>query len=121
MNIYVHFVTTFNVDYITRVHAPSYRTMKNWFNEFDRGRRSLKDELRKGRPKTAVVSENIDAVREVIMQDRHVTYREIDATLSISSTSIHSTLHEHLAVKNFCSRWIPESLKKIRLRCFKTR
>ncbi|XP_037952518.1 uncharacterized protein LOC119682999 [Teleopsis dalmanni] len=77
--------------------APSYSTVKNWLNEFNRGRRSLKDEFREGRPKTAVVPDNIDVVRELIMQDRHVTYREIQASLSISPTSIHSILHEHLA------------------------
>ena len=74
--------------------APSYSTVKNWFNKFNRGRHSLKDEVRKGRPKTADVSENIDTVREQIMQDRHVTYHEIEASLVISSTSIHSILHE---------------------------
>ena len=47
--------------------------VKNWFNEFNRGRRSLKDEVREGRPKTAVVSDNIDAVRELIVQYRFVT------------------------------------------------
>ena len=47
--------------------------MKNWSNEFSSGRRSLKDKVREGRPKTAIVPENIDAVRELIMQDRHVT------------------------------------------------
>ena len=56
--------------------------------------------------------ENIDAVRELIMQDHHVTYREIQASLGIAFTSIHSILHEHLAVKMICSRWISESLKK---------
>uniref|UniRef100_A0A0K2T577 Mariner transposase [Bombyx mori] n=1 Tax=Lepeophtheirus salmonis TaxID=72036 RepID=A0A0K2T577_LEPSM len=46
------------------------------------------------------------------MQDRHVTYREI---LGISSTSIHSILHVHLAEKKVCSRWIRtvrQSLKR---------
>ena len=62
--------------------APSYSTVKNWFNEFNRGRSSLKDELSEGPPKTAVVADNIDAVRELIMQDRHVTYREIEASLA---------------------------------------
>ena len=47
--------------------APSYSTMKSWFNSFNCERRSLKDEVREGRPKTAVVSEIIDAVRELIM------------------------------------------------------
>ena len=44
--------------------------------------------------KTAVVPENFDAVHELIMQYRYVTYREIKASSGISSTSIHSILHE---------------------------
>ena len=55
--------------------APSYSTMKNWFNEFNCGQRLLKEEDGEGSPKTAVAPENIDAVRELIMQDRHVPYR----------------------------------------------
>ena len=54
--------------------------------------------------------ENIDVVRELIMQDHHVTYREIEASLGISSTSIHSILHEHLAAKKICSRRILHNL-----------
>ena len=55
------------------------RTVYRWFSEFTRGRISLADSSREGRPFSAVVPENIDAVRELIMQDRHVTYREIAA------------------------------------------
>ena len=84
--------------------------MKNWFPEFNYGQRSLKDKVCEGHLKIAVVSENIDAVRELIMQDRNVTYREIEASLGISSTSIPPILHEQLAVKKICSRWIPHNL-----------
>ena len=56
------------------------------------------------------LSENIVAVRELIMQESHVTCREIEASLGISSTSIHSILHEHLGVKKICCRWIPHNL-----------
>ena len=59
-----------------------------------------------GPPKIAVVSENINAVHELIMQDRHVTCREIKASLGISSTSIHSILQ----LKKICSRWIRHNL-----------
>lgn len=90
--------------------APTLQTVYNWYNEFKRGRKSLKDEPREGRPKTAVTPENIDAVRELIMQDRHVTYLEIEATLGISATSIHKILHEHLGVRKLCARWIPHLL-----------
>ncbi|XP_040582119.1 uncharacterized protein [Lepeophtheirus salmonis] len=91
--------------------APSYSTVKNWSNEFSRGPRPLKDELRKGRRQTIFVPENIDAVSELIMQDHHVTTREIEAALGISSTSIHSILYVDLAVKkDVCSRWILDNL-----------
>jgi len=62
------------------------------------------------------VLENINAVRELIMQDRHRTYREIEASLSIYSTSIHFTLHKHMRKNKFVylvgSRIISQSLKK---------
>ena len=78
--------------------------MKNWFNEFNCGQRSLKDEIREGPTETAVVPENIDAVRELIMQDRHVTYRELELCWGIFSSSIDSILHEQLAAKDFSCR-----------------
>ena len=43
-------------------------------------------------------------MRQLILEDRHVTYREIETTLGISG------LHEHLIVKKICSRWIPHNL-----------
>ena len=46
----------------------------------------------------------------LILQDRHVTYREIETTLVISGTSIDSILHQYLTVKKICSRWIPQNL-----------
>ena len=54
--------------------------MKRWYNEFNRGRHSLTDEFRKYRPKSVVGLENINAVQKMIMQDRRVTYCEIEAT-----------------------------------------
>ena len=51
--------------------------MKNSLNVFNCGRRSQKDEVREGPSKTAVVSERIVGVCELIMQDRHVTYHKI--------------------------------------------
>ena len=70
----------------------------------------IQDEFREGSPKSVVVPETIDVVRQLILQDRHVTYREIETTLGISGTSTHSILHEHSSVKKICSRWIPHNL-----------
>ena len=51
-------------------------------------------------------------MQKLIIQDRHVTYCEIEATLGISPISIYKILHEHLAVKKIYSPWIPHNLTK---------
>lgn len=58
----------------------SFETLKRWFNEFKRGRRSLVNECR---PKSVVLSKNIDVVQKVGMQDRHVINCKIEATLRL--------------------------------------
>ena len=90
--------------------ALSRTSVYRWYGEFNRGRSSFQDEFREGCPKSVVVPKTIDAVRQLILQDRHVTYREIKTTLGISGTIIHSILYEHLTVKKICSRWIPHNL-----------
>ena len=50
----------------------------------------MKDEVREDRPKADVVPKNIDAVREVITQYRHVTYREIEASLGFRIIDLFS-------------------------------
>ena len=47
---------------------------------------------------------------QLILQDRHVTYRGIETTLGVSGISLYSILHEHLTVKQISSRWIPHNL-----------
>ena len=60
--------------------APSRTSVVyRWYGEFNRGRSSLQDEFREGRSKSVVVPETINAVRQLILHDRHVTYREIEA------------------------------------------
>ena len=91
--------------------APSRNSVYRWYGEFNRGHSSLQDVFCDGRPKSVVILGIIDAVRQLILQYRHVSYREIEKTLGISGTSIHSILHEHLTVK--CgSHTICQSLKK---------
>ena len=63
--------------------------MKNCFNEFNRGRNSLKDEFREGpHPCATHVSEDIDAVRVLIMQDRHVRYSPSSHWISHNLTNV---------------------------------
>ncbi|GBP30413.1 hypothetical protein EVAR_18212_1 [Eumeta japonica] len=61
----------------------SKTSVQHWFSEFNRGQYMLTDEFREGRSKSIVVPRNIDAVWELIEQNRHFTYREIKASLGI--------------------------------------
>ena len=83
----------------------------------------LQDEFHDGRPKSVVVPETIDAVRQLILQDCHVTYRKIVTILGIIGTSIHSILREHLIQfvnrpKKCSFQLVERYAPKIRSRCF---
>ncbi|TND00015.1 MAG: mariner transposase [Bacteroidetes bacterium] len=92
------------------VDAPSKTTICRWYNEFKRGRKSCEDDPRSGRPSTSVTDENIDAVRELVKDNRRITYKEIKATLGISSSAVRTILHERLGFRKVCSRWVPHRL-----------
>ena len=48
-------------------------------------------------------------MRKLILQDRHVTFREIETTIGIMYTNIPTVLHKNFIVKKNCSHWIPHS------------
>ena len=89
-----------------------WTSVYRWYGEFNRGRSSLQDEFHEGRPNSVVDPETIDAMRQLIFRDRHVTYREIETTLGISGTSIYSILHGHFTAKKIFSRLVKRMLQK---------
>ena len=87
--------------------APSGTTV---FTEFKRGRTSLKDEERSGRPTSVVTEETISAVEALIKEDPCRTYKDIEGALGMSSPSVSTILHQHLRVRIISSRWVPHHL-----------
>lgn len=87
----------------------SFTTVKCCYNEFNRSHHQRGGEIREGRPKLVVVSENIDDVQELITQDCHVRLNQAQALLPLAYIKI---LHDHLAVKKVCSCQIPYNLTK---------
>ncbi|GBP59632.1 hypothetical protein EVAR_46000_1 [Eumeta japonica] len=58
-------------------------TVRRWYSEFDCGRVSLHDEIREGRPSTAMTEENVATVRKLIEESQRITYEEIRGHLGI--------------------------------------
>ena len=48
-----------------------------WFSRFKSGEMSLDDQPRSGRPSTARIDENVEKIREIILEDRRRTLEEV--------------------------------------------
>ena len=81
--------------------------MTRWYAEFGRSRVSLCDEIREGRPATALTEENVAVVKGLIKENLRITYEEIRRHLKIGMSQ---TLHDYLKVRKLCCRWIPHEL-----------
>lgn len=90
--------------------APSLATVFNWFGEFRRGRTTLEDEPRSGRPTEIVTSETIATVETLIKENPRITYHIIEEALHLSPPQVASILHEHLHVRKRTARWVPHIL-----------
>ena len=90
--------------------APSRATVFNWFAEFRRGRASLEDEQRSGRPVSVAHEDSIAAVEKLVKADPRVTCHQIEASLGLSSASLNRIMHDHLQLRKLSARWIPHLL-----------
>ena len=74
--------------------APGKSIIIEWYDEFKRARTNIDDAERSGRPKSAVVLENITKVHKIVLGDRKLKLREIPDTLKISEGSVFTILHD---------------------------
>ena len=87
--------------------APSYAQVKFWVGEFKRGRTSLEDEARSGRPLDATDEEMCKKVRDLVYSDRRIQVEEIAQALGISHGSVSTILHDRLGMHKLTARWVP--------------
>ena len=90
--------------------VPSYAQVKFWVGEFKRGKTSLEDEARSGRPLDATDDEMCKKVRDLVYSDRRIQVEEIAQALGISHGSVSSILHDRLGMRKLTARWVPKSL-----------
>ncbi|XP_066976074.1 protein GVQW3-like [Macrobrachium rosenbergii] len=92
-------------------NAPKKSTTYKWITRFRSGRDDVEDDPRSGRPSTSVCEENIDAVRNLIEEDRRITTELVADTLNISVGSAYTILVESLGLSKLSARWVPKLLR----------
>ena len=90
--------------------APALSTVKKWAAEFKRGRESLEDDPRSGRPSTATTQENIDRIHQMIMNDRRLTISHLANVISISRERVENILRNELDMSKVSARLVPRLL-----------
>ena len=93
-------------------HAPSRTSVFEWFAEFRRGRRSLDDAPRSGRPVEVTTEDKVAAVRAMVEEDARVTVAQLARITGISAGSVVTVVHEKLGLSKVCARWIPHRLSE---------
>ena len=91
-------------------YFPSSSTIKRWVKEFQRGRESLEDDPRSGRPTTSTSPENIEKVHKLVIENRRISLYELEEATGISDGSIHNILHDELHMSKVCAKWVPKML-----------
>ena len=81
-----------------------------WHKEFQEGRERVENEEHDRRPRSSITDENIQAVRDILEDDRRVTVSEIAEQVGVSYGSCQTIITEHLGFRKVCARWVPRLL-----------
>ena len=81
-----------------------------WFSKFRKGRDSVKDDHRTGRPKTSINNNQVELVREKLMSDRQLTAGELSGELAISFRSVQTILTDNQGIRRIAAKFVPRLL-----------
>ena len=81
-----------------------------WYKRFQDGREDVEDDERPGRPSTSTTDENVEKVKEMVMNDRRITVREVADDVGISIGSCHEIFLNVLGMKHVAVKFVPKLL-----------
>jgi len=86
--------------------------VKQWCNEFKKGRERVKNMAYPHCPCTSITTQNIEAVRKFIEGNRHFTVFEISHKLQISCENVQSIIRNELGFQKMSACWISKLLNE---------
>ncbi|XP_018058121.1 PREDICTED: histone-lysine N-methyltransferase SETMAR-like [Atta colombica] len=81
-----------------------------WHERFKSGRESVEDDERSGKPSTSKTDENINKVREMLINNRKLIIRELAEDLNIAYGSIQDIVVNGLDLRRVAAKLAPKEL-----------
>ncbi|CAK9801685.1 Mariner Mos1 transposase [Anthophora quadrimaculata] len=81
-----------------------------WYKTFKGGREGVQDLPRAGRPSIVSTDENIEKIKNMIMDNRRLSVREVAHEVEMSHMSVHNILSEVLGMRRVAARLVPKEL-----------
>ena len=80
-----------------------------WHDRYRKGRESLEDDVRSGRPKKIATSIQ-EKVTALLDDDRRLTVRELSESVDASLNTVHRVIADELKMSKVSARWVPRLL-----------
>jgi hypothetical protein len=94
----------------------SYSTVKNWGARFRTSHLSTEDKERSGGPTQVTISENMDAIHSMILDDWRISAKMLAETLAIFRERVGYTVRETLDMWKLSAKWVPKYLEPVQKR-----
>jgi len=81
-----------------------------WHARIKRGRTSLEDDERSGRPSTSSTPKNVETIRRLVHEDRQRTIKDIVAIINVSYGTVQTVLTCDLNMHRVATKFVPRLL-----------
>ena len=98
---------------LTKAHGESAKSITRvyeWYKRFPDGREDVEEDEHPGRPSSSTTDENVEKVKEMVINDRRITIREVADDVGISIGSCHEIFSNVLSMKRVAAKFVPKLL-----------